>query len=54
MTENDLIKICSIVYYIIARSKNIGTADDVLVKSCIQDSKITIKKFNDYFDQFIK
>lgn len=54
MTENDLIKICSIVYYIIARSKNIKIADDELVKNCIRDSKMTIKKFNNYFDLFIK
>ena len=53
MTENDLIKICSIVYYIIAKSKNIELADDILVKNCIKDSKMTIKKFNNYFDQFI-
>ena len=51
MTENDLIKLAALHFYLTARSNNVTTDEPLLLKGCIKESKKILEKFDKILNQ---
>lgn len=51
MTENDLLKLAALHFYLTAKTNNITTAEPLLLKSCLKESKKILEKFDKYLNE---